>query len=154
MSEPEAPRSVAEQRRRAAGYPLGGRARCADAPPAELRRGVEEFNHGQFYAQHETLEALWRAASDEVRYLYQGVLLVGVGCYHLQRGNYHGAVRKLGSGIELLRWFTPVCQGIDVARLLADAERLLAAIRAGGPDGVQAVDSALWPKVQFVTAED
>ena len=77
-------------------------ARCGEAPPAELLKGIHEFNDGEFFEQHETLELLWRAETDDVRYLYQGILQVGVGFYHLQNGNYHGAVTKLGTGIAML----------------------------------------------------
>ncbi len=123
------------------------RRRCGEAPPAAFRRAIGEFNQGEFFEQHETLEELWREESDEVRYLYQGILLVGVGCYHLLRGNYVGATGKLARGLELLRWFEPTCQGVDVARLVADAERLEAALRALGPGRLADLDRRLLPRV-------
>ena len=43
--------------------------RCSEAPPARLRRGIEQFNRGEFYEQHETLEEEWLAELDPVRYL-------------------------------------------------------------------------------------
>src|ERR671916_3245836 len=94
---------------------------CAEPPPPELLKGIHEFNAGEFFEQHETLELLWRATVDDVRYLYQGILLVGVGFYHLGRGNHHGAQAKLASGVEMLGWFAPTCQTVDVADLLARA---------------------------------
>jgi len=35
--------------------------------PAHLVRGLEQWNAGSFYEQHETLEWLWRATPDAVR---------------------------------------------------------------------------------------
>jgi hypothetical protein len=106
--------------------------RCTEPPSDALRRAVEEFNAGLYFEQHETLELLWRAEADDVRYLYQGILLVGVGLYHLQRGNRRGAVLKLQQGIDKLRWFAPTCQGVDVAHLLEAARRCLDCLSAHG----------------------
>lgn len=124
--------------------------RCGDPPPPLLRQGIAQFNRGEYFAQHETLEALWRAEPDDVRYLYQGILLIGVGLYHLERGNYHGAVSKLRRGIALLRWFPPVCQGVAVAELVASAERCLAQVERLGPTGLRAFDWRERPVVRLV----
>jgi predicted metal-dependent hydrolase len=74
------------------------RGRCTEPPPALLVKGVQQFNAREFFECHETLEELWRAEEDLVRYLYQGILHVGVGYYHLSRGNHHGAITKLSGG--------------------------------------------------------
>ena len=63
-------------------------ARCDDAPPDALLHGIEEFNRQEFFEQHETIEAIWIHEADEVRYLYQGILQVGVGFHHWRRGNW------------------------------------------------------------------
>src|SRR5262249_20822635 len=57
--------------------PEGGRTGDS-APPAELVRAVEQFNRGEFFECHETLEALWMAEAEPLRRLYQGILQVGV----------------------------------------------------------------------------
>src|SRR5579871_3913234 len=114
--------------------------RCGDPPPTALRAGIEQFNRGEYFEQHETLEILWRAERDDVRYLYQGILLVGVGLYHLHRGNLRGAVAKLATGVRFLQWFAPVCQQVDVAALIADANRAHAAILTLGPDRLAEFD--------------
>ena len=68
---------------------------CADPPPAELLVGIEQFNRGEYFECHETLEALWVAEPTPLRRLYQGILQVGVGFYHLRAGNYRGATGLL-----------------------------------------------------------
>jgi predicted metal-dependent hydrolase len=125
--------------------------RCGEPPPALLRRGIEQFNQGNFFEQHETLEELWRAERDDVRYLYQGILLVGVGMYHLfARRNYHGAVTKLETGLRLLHWFRPACQGVDVDALITEAARARAAIIALGRARLAEFDPSLTPRVRLI----
>jgi predicted metal-dependent hydrolase len=118
--------------------------------PPLLVAGIEQFNRGEYFEQHETLEILWRAERDDVRYLYQGILLVGVGLYHLRRGNFHGAQAKLATGVRFLQWFRPICQGVDVDALIADATRARDAIIALGSDRLSEFDPALTPVVRWV----
>lgn len=126
------------------------RDRCPEPPPDLLLEGIQQFNRREFFEQHETLEELWRAEPDDVRYLYQGILQVGVGFYHLGRGNYKGALSRLEAGLERLRWFIPACQGVDVARLVEESTRCLERLRELGPERVGEFDPALIPKVQSV----
>lgn len=96
-------------------------------------RGIEQLNAGELFGQHETLETLWRATEAPVRGLYHGILQVGVGLHHWSRGNFHGATVLLAEGIERLRPFAPVCQGVDVAALVADATALRDELLRLGP---------------------
>lgn len=66
----------------------------ARAQPPLLVRGLEQWNAGRFYDQHETLEWLWRATPDPVRDLLKGIIQGGVGAYHVQRHNRRGALGK------------------------------------------------------------
>jgi hypothetical protein len=74
------------------------RARCDEPAPPELIRGIEQFNAGEFFDQHETLELLWRDTRTPVRGLYHGILQVGVGFHHWGNGNFHGASTLLEEG--------------------------------------------------------
>src|SRR2546421_12588755 len=94
--------------------------RCDDAAPALLRTGIAQFNSGDYWECHETLEELWRGEPDPVRYLYQGILLAGVGLLHLRRGNRRGALSKLRAAVSRLEPYVPVCMGVDVAGLRSD----------------------------------
>ena len=122
---------------------------CREPPPSLLRRGVDQFNDGEFFDQHETLEDLWREETRPVRRLYQGILQIGVAMYHLQRGNHHGVVTMIGRGTRHLRPFAPVCQGVDVADLLAGAARVLEAVDGLGPERLDAFDWSLAPTVKW-----
>lgn len=124
--------------------------RCAEAPPPGLLTGIAQFNAGAYWACHETLEDLWRPEPDHIRYLYQGLLQVGVGFYHLRRGNYRGAVNKLTGGLAYLAPSAPVCLGVDVARLRAEAGAVLAALQALGPARFTAFDAGDLPRIRRV----
>jgi predicted metal-dependent hydrolase len=96
---------------------------------------------------HETLEELWLAETDELRYLYQGILQVGVGYLHLQRGNHHGAVTKLHSGCALLEYFVPNCLGIEVQALMDAANRDLKRLQSLGVERLEEFDLATIPTI-------
>jgi len=119
---------------------------CAELPPLVIK-GIEEFNRGEYFEQHETLEAAWRAEPGPIRELYQGILQVGVACYQIERGNLPGALKMLERGLRRLRQFTPECLGIDVAQLIADAERLRDEAKRLGPERLTELDRTLFPRI-------
>lgn len=121
---------------------------CDEPAPPLLLEGIEQFNRGEFFEQHETLEALWRAEPREVRRLYQGILQIGVACYQLRRANYHGTVYMLTRGTMYLGRFPAHCQGVDVAALIAAAGRMLHAVEALGRDRLHEFDWQLTPRVR------
>ncbi len=123
---------------------------CEGPPDEALLRGAALFNHRAFYAQHEVLEDAWRAETGPVRDLYRGILQVGVGCYHLSRGNHRGACNLLRYGLARLEPFEPVCLGVDVTALRVVAARVLAALEELGPERVGEFDEQLLPRVAFV----
>ena len=124
---------------------------CAAPAPPQLVQAIAEFNAGEFFEQHETLELLWRATPGEIRHLYEGILQVGVGMHHLYKNrNFHGAVVKLDHGIRLLSAFPDVCHGVDVGRLRRDAEAARSRLLALGPEGLAAFPRELTPRVHLV----
>jgi uncharacterized protein len=123
--------------------------RCDDPAPGRLRQGIEEFNRGQFFEQHETLELEWLDESDPVRYLYQGILQIGVGFEHLRRGNANGAGSLWKRGIGYLEPFRGGCMGVDVDRLIAETERCLTELERVG-DELEAFDDSLIPRVEWL----
>ena len=125
-------------------------ARCDAAPPPLLLEGIAQFNAGEYWECHETLETIWRVEPDHIRYLYQGILQVGVGFYHLRRGNWRGAVNKLRSGLAYLEPSAPICMDIDVARLRAEAGDILAQLEALGPDRIGEVNTSALPRVRML----
>jgi uncharacterized protein len=97
---------------------------CDAATIDQLRRAIARFNAGRYFDCHETLEELWLAERDLLRYLYQGLLQIAVALHHLQRGNERGARSLLAKGITLLAAFPSPCLGVDLTALLAGAREL------------------------------
>ena len=107
---------------------------CGQKPPVGLIEGIGQFNRGEYYDCHETLEGIWRDEPGKIRDLYKGILQIGVAIYHANRSNVKGALRLLASSVELLRPFAPECMGVDVADLLQSAGRLREELIESTPD--------------------
>jgi predicted metal-dependent hydrolase len=123
---------------------------CDELPPPQLLEGIAQFNRGEYFEQHETLELLWRAERRDIRRLYQGILQIGVAFHHLRRRNYHGTVYMLTRGPQYLAPFSPRCQGVDVASLLDAAVVALKEIERLGPERLAEFDWHLAPTVRLV----
>lgn len=99
-------------------------------------QAIEEFNQQQFYACHDTLEALWIDAVEPHKSFYQGILQIAVGCYHLGNHNWRGAVILLGEGTKRLQSYQPIYQNIDVSSLFSQSLDLLAALQNLDPEKI------------------
>lgn len=118
--------------------------------PDLVLKGIEEFNRGEFFEAHEYLEDAWREETGRIRYLYQGILQVGVGFYHQENGNWKGATGLLASGITRLKDFEPEALGIDVARLVHKSESCLKELERLGRERVHDFDQGKVPKVEWI----
>ena len=127
--EPSAPRT---SDREPGELPPG---RTPPLEPAEadrlFARGVALFNGVRYWHAHESWETLWRAAPDEERDFYQGLILLAAGLLHLQRRNMRGARNKLGEGIAKLTQYEPSHRGVFVNELLGKARQLLETLNRG-----------------------
>jgi predicted metal-dependent hydrolase/CheY-like chemotaxis protein len=119
-----------------------------DAPLSELaRHGIEEFNAGEYFEQHEWLEKAWLAEPRPVREMYQGILQVGVGFLQVERGNWAGAIKLLRRGLPRLRTLPPVCQGVDIAAFRAASEAIHAELVALGAERLGEFDRGTFPQI-------
>ena len=96
-----------------------------------FREGVSLFNGVRYWHAHEAWETLWRAAPDDERDFYQGLIQVAAGLLHLQQRNARGARNKLEEGIAKLRPYVPKHNGIVINELLGACERMLGELRSG-----------------------
>ncbi len=94
-----------------------------------LERAIEQFNRGEYYQCHDTLEAIWMEAVEPDKTFYQGILQIAVACYHLERNNWRGAVMLLGEGIKKLREYEPEYRQIAVEELVRQSYELLMALQ-------------------------
>ncbi len=116
---------------------------CAGALPPLALAGVAKFNAGEYYLQHDLFEALWLDTGGPVRDLYRAILQVGVAYYQVERGNWRGAHKMLLRAAQWLLALPDACQGVDVARLRADAAQVRAELERLGPGGIAQFDRAL-----------
>lgn len=101
--------------------------------PAEFWQGVEQFNSGEFYACHDTLEAIWIEASEADKKFYQGILQIAVALYHLGNQNLRGAVILLGEGSNRLRAYPGDYAQLDVSDFIQQAMKLLTDLQTHDP---------------------
>jgi uncharacterized protein len=107
--------------------------------PQEFWKGVAEFQQGNFYACHDTLEALWIEAQEPNKTFFQGILQIAVACYHLGNRNWRGAVILLGEGRRRLISYQPEYGGIDVELLIGTSTEFLSYLQSIGAERVSEV---------------
>jgi hypothetical protein len=112
--------------------------------PAGLFRAIGEFNQGQYWSCHETLEALWLPERYPLRLFYHGLIKAAVGLLHFQRRNRHGALVKLDDAVCTLAPFSPRFLGIDIASLIEAVEHRL--------ECLQSSRDVNWPVVENLPA--
>lgn len=119
-----------------------------EAPP-ELQRAIDQFNGGEFWECHETLEDVWRETPYPFRLFYHAVIKTAVGFHHLSAHNRHGARVKLLDGVELLGLFQPEWMGVRTDLLLADAAEWLSHVEAPTVDW-SGLDGRARPRIATV----
>ena len=124
---------------------------CNESPPGQLLQGIREFNNQEWFECHETVEGLWIGESGEVRDFYQGIIQVAVALHHWRNGNFGGAVSLLKGGAGYLRRVSDTCQWVDVAALIADADRMRTALEALGRERMADLEPGLLPHIKTVS---
>jgi uncharacterized protein len=105
---------------------------------------IAQFNSGDYYACHDTLEAIWNDSWQSDRAFYQGILQIAVGLYHLKSQNWHGAAILLGEGTSRLPAYLPDYQSIDVETLLTDSLLILRKVQTNGKEGI----AEIWQQIE------
>lgn len=121
---------------------------CEGPLPAGVAQGIQQFNRREFYACHDSIEQVWVETAGDERLVYQGLLQIAVAFYHMQQGNWRGALKMLERGRGKLLPFLPACRGVDLAALLVGVERCEAALRELGLERLAEFDHALFPLVR------
>ena len=86
------------------------------------------IRQGEYFAAHEVLEDVWRAAESEERDFFQGLVHVAVAWYQAGRGNSVGSERQLEKAARRLGPYAPEHLGVDVTAILqqvATAEQVV-----------------------------
>jgi predicted metal-dependent hydrolase len=123
---------------------------CNESPPGQLLQAIREFNGREWFECHETVEDLWVGEEGEVRDFYQGIIQIAVAMHHWRNGNFGGAVSLLKGGAGYLGLVDEVCQWVDVAGLIADADRMRTALEELGRERMAELDPELIPLIKTV----
>lgn len=126
---------------------------CKETPPGQLLLGIRQFNAGEWYDCHETLEELWIGETGEVRDLLQGMLQIAVALHHWRNGNHGGAVSLLKGGVTYLQRVSDTCLWVDVAALIADADIVRSSLETLGREKSGALDRELLPRITTVSPD-
>lgn len=113
-------------------------------------KGIELFDNGHYWEAHEALEAAWRDEQGPARYLYQGILQVGVVYLQIERNNFIGMAKMFERCKKWLRPWPDVCRGVDVAQLREDVAAAVAAAGKLGPGNLAAIEKGLFKKLKRV----
>jgi hypothetical protein len=81
---------------------------------ARLRRGLEQFNGGEFFAAHETWEDLWNDSVGMEKQLLQGLVQIAAGYSKVESGIRGGAVKLLSRGAAIVAQFAPSALGLTL----------------------------------------
>jgi predicted metal-dependent hydrolase len=122
---------------------------CDNPLPPHAKEGLRLFNEGEYFEAHEELETAWKEETGAIRRLYQGILQAAVMYLHIQRGNYEGAVKVYGRSMRWLRNWPEVCCGVNVAKLRADMQRVIAEMERLGPERIAEFDSSMFQPVAW-----
>jgi predicted metal-dependent hydrolase len=101
---------------------------------AAFKRGLEEIRAGHYFEAHEELESAWRAAPDEERDFFQGLVHVAVAWYQAGRGRPVATASQLEKAARRLGPYAPAYRGVDVAHVLAQVEAARARVAGGSLD--------------------
>lgn len=122
---------------------------CEEPLPPLAIQGIEKFNNGEYYPQHDLFEEQWMQTDGPVRDLYRAILQVGVAYYQIERGNYRAALKMLQRSVQWLLVLPDVCQGVNVAKLRDDSFRVRAELERLGPERLDEFDHDLIQGVEW-----
>jgi predicted metal-dependent hydrolase len=96
-----------------------------------LERGLGLIREGRFFAAHEELELVWRAAEPPERDFYQGLVHVAVAWYQAGRGRPVATASQLDKAARRLAAYAPAHRGVDVGGVLAQVAAAREIVRSG-----------------------
>ena len=115
---------------------------------AALKKGIQEFNDGDYFECHETLEDVWMIEVGPDRPFYQGLLQLSVGCFHLLNRNYAGAESQWSKAHAKLKDFGDQHLGVELKSLIEQilrCQEMLGTVQGGQK---REFDLSMIPRIQ------
>lgn len=122
---------------------------CDGQLPEIAIKGLEEFNRGEYFEAHESLEAAWMAEEHPGRELYRAILQVAVAYYQIVRHNFKGAAKMF---LRIRQWIKPLpddCRGIDLKTLKMDIDSVHKELWKLGPERIHEFDLDLLKPIRY-----
>ncbi len=86
-----------------------------------FRKGIEQFNCGEYFESHESWELIWLPAPEPDKTFLQGIIQIAAALHHYHRGNLSGARSLLRRGLAKIEPFPADYRGVRVEELRARA---------------------------------
>jgi hypothetical protein len=118
--------------------------------PLALDQAIEQFNNGDFWDSHETLEAVWLETRYPLRLFYHALIKAAAGYHHASNHNRHGTTEKLKDAVRGLAVFPTEDMGIDSGRLRDEVSSWLAPIEAAARVDWATIDAQPRPRIHKV----
>jgi len=96
-----------------------------------LEEGLALMRAGRYFEAHEELELAWRAAAEDERDFFQGLVHVTVAWYQAGRGNRVGCERQLEKAARRLAPFGESHRGIGLDAVRAQLANAAEVVRGG-----------------------
>ena len=121
-----------------------------EADRADLRRGADLFDAGEFWEAHEQWEEIWQRERRPIRSFYQGLIQIAAGYHHWSvKHRPRGVLLGISKGVEKLTWYLPGYLDVDAAAMIADAERMAALAEGKDPQWLAAYPLADLPRFRW-----
>jgi uncharacterized protein len=110
-----------------------------------LNQACAQFNAGDFYACHETLEPLWLAASGTERTYWHALIQAAVALHHHQRGNKKGALSLHTRAQNKFSQLPPRMHGLDLLQFSLALEAFFGTVYASPAEAIA------YPRMQLTS---
>jgi hypothetical protein len=107
----------------------------AEEAESKFRRGLEQFNRGEFFEAHETWEEIWLASPEPERTFLQGIIQISAAFHHYSRSNHKGACSLMEAGLKKLEQFPVTHRGCEIEALRSSVRTWIEALSSGQDPG-------------------
>jgi predicted metal-dependent hydrolase len=115
-----------------------------------LEQAIRLYNHGDYLAAQERLEALYNAIGTDEQPLVRALMMVACGMHlHFRRGGGRGALNLFRQGLMLLDDLRPDCQGVATGDLYETLEAYLQELQDRHKPGAGFFDRWLAPRIRY-----
>ena len=123
------------------------------AVDARFLKGLELFNHKEYFECHEVIEDLWLETpeKDPDRDLYKGVIQAAAAIYQWDRGILSGARGLYRTSVMYLEKYRPEALGLNTTKLVLEMKSLFADLEQWDGRNPVTRDTKMTPVLEYKT---